>query len=274
MKSRLELHDGSHPRAGAGHERNDQLGNPVFYTRPELIDEESGALKIVGADAGHIGRSLRCRVGDVVRVGDGSGRLFITRLTAVGEEEVSGTVVSGLHFDKEVPEITLVQAAGRPSSMDESVRRSAECGIARLVPVITPRSPSGYGDKLGDRLSRWRSIARESSKAARRAWPMQIPEPALWPELPEIDSNVGIVLWEGEGRTGLREALPVDRPDSIVLVAGPEGGFSSGEVESLVSLGYVSTGLGRLILRSETAGPYAAMMARFFYGLLGPGDVF
>jgi 16S rRNA (uracil1498-N3)-methyltransferase len=87
------------------------------------------------------------------------------------------------------------------------------------------------------------------------------------------EQEINLVLWEHESSMGLREALPDTPPESIGLVVGPEGGFESDEVDLLAQRGAVPVSLGDLILRTETAGPYVAMLIRYNYNLLEPLEV-
>jgi RsmE family RNA methyltransferase len=54
-------------------------------------------------------------------------------------------------------------------------------------------------------------------------------------------------------------------------VVGPEGGLSCDEARFLEDRGAVRASMGDLILRTESAGPHAAMLIRYHYGLLKPG---
>jgi 16S rRNA (uracil1498-N3)-methyltransferase len=53
-----------------------------------------------------------------------------------------------------------------------------------------------------------------------------------------------------------------DGPQSVVLLVGPEGGFSPAEVAVATSAGFVSTSLGPRILRTETAAMVAVALAQ------------
>jgi 16S rRNA (uracil1498-N3)-methyltransferase len=129
--------------------------------------------------------------------------------------------------------------------------------------------------KLEGRVERWRRIAREASKVARRVRPLVVGEPMEWPpgmhELSRQELN--IVLWEEECLQDLADVMPVETPYTIGIIVGPEGGFSSVEVEMLEELGCVKESMGDLILRAETAGSYAATLVRYHYGLLKPESV-
>ena len=75
--------------------------------------------------------------------------------------------------------------------------------------------------------------------------------------------GLALVPWEGETTTSLKSALTAgeegnDRPFSISLFIGPEGGLSEEEIETARRYEVGPVGLGPRILRAETAGLVAA----------------
>ncbi|MBU1867114.1 MAG: RNA methyltransferase, partial [Candidatus Margulisbacteria bacterium] len=73
-----------------------------------------------------------------------------------------------------------------------------------------------------------------------------------------------LIPWELEKSLTLKEVLK-GLPDSILLLIGPEGGFSRQEVDLAVKAGFKAVSLGKRILRSETAG--LASLAAISYEL-------
>lgn len=245
----------------------------MFYTDPCDIDLNAGTLFLRGDEAKHIARSLRAREGERVSVGDGSGNRYETRLTAVEPSVVSGTIISSRYHEKERPSVNVYQAVSKMKHMDETVVRTAESGVCKVVPFISERSPVDSLGKSLNREERWKKIAWESSKLSRRKWLMEIVE--VRPDLAGSEKFPGdeltIVLWEGEEEAGIVEILPEKAPESIGLVVGPEGGFSENEIEIFVSRGVKTASMGNLVLRTESAGSYGAILLRSHYGNLGSG---
>ena len=82
------------------------------------------------------------------------------------------------------------------------------------------------------------------------------------------DDELTIVLWEGEEETGIVDIVPENAPESIGLIVGPEGGFSEAEVGSFIRRGAKTASMGNLVLRTESAGSYGAILLRCHYGNL------
>ncbi|MFB0518956.1 MAG: 16S rRNA (uracil(1498)-N(3))-methyltransferase, partial [Acidobacteriota bacterium] len=81
-------------------------------------------------------------------------------------------------------------------------------------------------------------------------------------------SGLKIILCEGAER-GLKEALKGTTENKVVLMVGPEGGWSPREVELSLQWGFIPAGLGRRILRTETAGIIGVALVQYERGDLG-----
>jgi len=249
------------------------MGLPVFYASKDHIDAERGIITLNAADSRHLTRSLRAREGDCLMIADGIGTMYEARLGSTMEEMVRCTILSEDYLTPEKPQVVLFQAMSKNQAMDETIARAAEAGASRVVPFTSRRSPVEAVRKSAGRLERWRTIARESSKVARRAWPLEVRPPL--PGLPDEAAirTVGecVVLWEEEDRRAFAGSLSAEPPRSIGLVVGPEGGLEGSEVDVLRTLGARTASLGGLNLRAQSAGSYAIIVARYHYGLLVPG---
>lgn len=259
------------PRLQSDHPHKMSL--PLFYESAGGINLDSGTVTLEGGEAGHLSRSLRAREGDEVLVGDGAGGRYRVKLGSVTRDLVEGSIESAETTEPEVPRLVLYQALARPAKMDEVVQRAAESGVSSLVPFVSPRSGEGSERLASSRILRWRKIALEASEVARRAWPLIIGDPLVWPlgSSHLREQELSILLWESESGRGLAGVLPESPPRSIGIIVGPEGGFAEEEAALLSSAGASPVGMGDLILRTESAGSSAAMLIRFHNRHLEPG---
>ena len=246
-----------------------KMGLPIFYVKPEIFERDADVLALEAEDARHLARSLRARVGDVITLCDGSGKVCGATLTSVSPSAAEARIDSCRVIPPERPEITILQAVSSLPRMDDMILRAAETGAARVIPFESPRTPEGAGRKAATRMERWRKIAREGSKVARRPRPLIVDDVQTWPPAIWNDRDLDILLWEDERSRGLADALGSEPKDSLGLIAGPEGGFSAEDVDVLRSKGAVPVTVGDLILRTESAASYAAMLVRYHFGMLG-----
>ena len=152
-------------------------------------------------------------------------------------------------------EISLYQALPKGRKMELIVRQATELGVRRIVPVLSEHSLVKITKAEADsKRQRWQRIAREALQQSGAARLPQIEQPIGLTELLERN-DPGRVLFFHQVRLAagsLHECL-AEVPVRLSLLIGPEGGFSEGEVESLVGSGFTPVYLGDTVLRSETA---------------------
>jgi 16S rRNA (uracil1498-N3)-methyltransferase len=169
-------------------------------------------------------------------------------------------------------EVTLVQGLGKGDKTEAVVRDATELGVRRFMPVATERSvrrPS----RAEVPLERWRRIAQQAARQCGRGdvpaiLPLTELDAALGRLAPLAPSTLGLCLHpEGDEALGAVLAQHAACREVIVLV-GPEGGFSPAEIARARELGFRVVALGPLVLRTETA--CAAVMGALLGGLPSP----
>jgi 16S rRNA (uracil1498-N3)-methyltransferase len=239
---------------------------PRFYAP----DARAGVadLTLPADEAHHALRVMRLGVGDEIAVFDGRGREWRARITAVGKSGVVAHPVEEIAAAREarVP-VTLLQAVLKGDHMDAVVRDAVMMGVTAIVPAITARTIARAGAASAARArERWQRVALASVKQCRRA---VLPSVALPTALDEAIApfaptakHLAVVL--AEPATGARGFSPADATDveSAVLVAGPEGGWSSAELSVLAARGFSAMTLGAMTLRADAAALVAISMLR------------
>lgn len=209
---------------------------------------------IHGSDAHKITNVLRLRDGDVIEVVDSQGFVFAATL-----ESKDGTLQARLAEAREssaaIVSIDVAQGIPKGQKMDFVVEKLSELGVRTLIPIETERtivqtvSPS--------KLERWQRLARTSAQQSGRTTLLIVEDPTplmrLYGRFAEYDAV--LFLWELAARQPLREQLPpiVSGAKSVLVVIGPEGGFSHAEGEAARAAGAHLLSLGERILRTETA---------------------
>ncbi|MBI3793428.1 MAG: 16S rRNA (uracil(1498)-N(3))-methyltransferase [Nitrospinae bacterium] len=211
---------------------------------------EVGAKQIIGgADARHISSVLRLKPGDMVAVSDGTSKIFLAEIVGMGKNRVVVKIIRETPaFTLKKPLVYLAVGISKPQVMEICVQKAVELSCSGFFPLISQRS-----DVLSpSKMERLRKIAREAGKQCGRGDVMEVSDPVEAEGLPT--DGFKIVLWEEEKGRTLKEVLnSVQTPEKIILAVGPAGGFSAEEMERLRGLGFPSAGLGRIVLRTETA---------------------
>jgi 16S rRNA (uracil1498-N3)-methyltransferase len=222
--------------------------------------------------AHHLGHVLRVAVGDVVQAVDGSGSLLAVRLTALTGRRAEGVVEARTPLASESPlELTLAQGIPKGDRMDAIVRMVTELGVSRVIPLLTARTVvRPEAARVAARLARWQRIAKEAAQQSGRAVVPEVTAPRDITTLARSPGTDGLLvcLWEEE-REGLATRLPPPPRARVTVVVGPEGGLTAGEVGELAGAGALVAGLGRRLLRTDTAGVVAVALLQARYGDLG-----
>jgi 16S rRNA (uracil1498-N3)-methyltransferase len=244
---------------------------PRVIVRPETI--EGDRVRFDADEARHLGRVLRLHAGAVVDATDGAGHLYTVRLGALEAAGGWGTIEARAEPACESPcAITLAQGILKGDRMSWLVHKATELGVARVLPTTTARvvarpAPGATVHR------RWQRIAREAVKQCGRVVvpPVERPRPFAEVVREVAGHDAALLCWEGGG-VALDEALPPPcRPARLLLLVGPEGGFTPEEVALAERAGASLVSLGPRVLRAESAGLVAVAVCQYRFGDLGGG---
>ena len=158
--------------------------------------------------------------------------------------------------------------------MDDLVRKLCELGVARWIPFFSQRSIARPdASRLAGRSRRWHRIAAEALKQCRRIDLPAIAAACSFNEVLDYSKacDLKIVFWENESAPLRRDIESKEKPSNgkILLMLGPEGGFTRGEIELAQRSGFIVAGLGPRILRAETATLAAVTLVQYLFGDMG-----
>ncbi len=240
---------------------------PKFFIEKEKII--SGEIVISGGDATHIAKVLRMEPGESLTLCDGEGTDFDAEIISATKEEVSLKILSERPCSAEPGlKVTLFQGLPKQGKMDYIIEKCTELGIHEIVPVACIRSVVNVKeDKQDKKLARWRKIAAESVKQCKRGAIPNITEVMTVKEaiLYAKSLSLTVACYENEEQFSLKEAFSGEKPDSIGIFIGPEGGFDEKEVELFLQENIKTVTLGSRILRTETAGHTVLSCAMYEY---------
>lgn len=148
--------------------------------------------------------------------------------------------------------ITLAQAVPKGQKLDFVVEKATELGVNRIVPLRTSRTIGGASEH---KQERWEKLARSAAQqSGRRSVPEIEPSQQFVAFLPRIRTfDAALFAWE-LATMPLRDSLrDLKGAENVLVIVGPEGGFSHAEAEAAVEAGARAVSLGSRILRTETA---------------------
>ena len=232
-------------------------------------------IEITGADAHHLMHVMRARPGQEIIVVDDENQVARMEMTAFCETAVTLTLRERLAADTESPiQLVLAQCLLKADKMDFVVQKAVELGAVGVVPVRSQNCVVRYdAKKAAGRRDRWQKIADEAAKQCGRTALLSVEpvtdiEDFLQQEAANADTEL-IFCYENEQDQTVKDYLSQVTAKRIVLLVGPEGGFSLDEAEAVAEAGGHSVTLGPRILRAETAALAALAVAQYAKGDLG-----
>ena len=240
---------------------------------PQLYNEE---MHIEGVDARHISKVLRMQPGAQLQIVSDDGVSAVAEITAIDSERVTVRCLEKLAESHE-PRVKLVLAQGlaKGEKMDFIIQKAVEMGAYSLIPVAMEHSVVRLdGAKAAKKVERWQKIAESAAKQSKRdIIPEVQPVQSMAEMLAKCACQTKIIAYECEDRLSLKTALKAAEEaggiSELLLIIGPEGGISEGELEQARQAGAVPVSLGRRILRAETAGLVAISAIFYETGDLG-----
>jgi len=245
-------------------------GNTGSLSRIHVTDTLAPGANIAlpPAAAHHLSRVLRANIDDRVTVFDG-GIEFDAAITHIDKHGVTVKLGAGAPVDRESPlPCTLVQAISSGDRMDYTLQKAVELGIAAVQPIYSERSIVRLDERrTGTRLAHWRQVAASACEQCGRNTVPVVAEPLSmidWFAALDAAPADGLRLLMAPGAAQRLHDLP--RPSSVMLLAGPEGGFSDNEIELAVQRGFNAIRLGPRTLRTETAALAALAAMNALWG--------
>ncbi len=234
---------------------------PRFFITADQI--ENGIATIMGDDAHHLSRSLRAAVGDTVTLCDMAQCEYDCELIEFLPDCVKARVLSARPTKTDPPvRIVLYQALPKGDKLDSVIQKAVECGVAAIVPFESERCVARAKKESEARKTERRTrIAHEAAKQCGRGILPTVHETVSFDEMLSMAAKADRTLfcYEGEGTTPIGTLFSGDIKSTgeLALVIGSEGGFSLSEAERARDAGFWMTGLGKRILRTETAPIFA-----------------
>lgn len=212
----------------------------------------------------HWVRVLRAQPGDQAILFNGLGGEFLVQLTEVNKKDATAHL---LHYDPvdRAPDyhVILGQVMSKGDRMDYAIQKATELGVHKIQLLVSERCEMRLKyDRDQKKLEHWQQVTIAAcEQCGMNRVPEILPPVTLEDWLLQTKNSPAskLVLAPQQNSAVLHKPLP----KSILLLVGPEGGFSEGEIQQAVDHGFSCWTLGPRILRTETA-PVVALAALLY----------
>jgi 16S rRNA (uracil1498-N3)-methyltransferase len=233
---------------------------PLFLLDPGALSgvRAGSAFTLDGEECRHAAMVRRIGPGETVLLADGSGLVATGTVTGRGRSALELRVEAVEEEPEPAPRLVLVQAHAKGDRDEQAVEVATELGVDEVVPWQAERCVVVWRGERGARArAKWGKVVRAAAKQSRRARvPEVAPHARLRDVIPRVEAAaLALVLHEDAEAPLAAVQLPPD--GDVVVVVGPEGGITDGELASLQEAGAHPVRLGATVLRSSSAGPAA-----------------
>ncbi|MBD3381412.1 MAG: RsmE family RNA methyltransferase [candidate division Zixibacteria bacterium] len=241
-----------------------------FYVSPQNVNNDEVIFS--EEESTHITKVCRKSEGDEIYATDGLGNRYLLRISDNNEKKVIAEVLN-TDMDINEPKLKLSLAVPwtKDPKLDLIITKCTELGVSKFVYYTADKSVvKKDDDKIEKKIERHKRLSISAVKQSLRC---------VVPEMRDIGSSHNfkryLHFYESSYYADLnRDALPLDTalkgqlPKWLLLVIGPEAGFSREEKIILEENGALPISLGPRRLRFETAAIAFTSMALALLGEL------
>ena len=246
--------------------RDDARSVPRFFCAGDL--SQGATRDLPEAAAHHAARVLRLTVGDPVIVFNGEGGESDARILSIGKDHVSVRVGPWRAREAEPSvRVVLLQGLSARERMDFTVQKAVELGVAEIFPVEMRRSVMRLAEERATRrVEHWQNLVVAACEQCGRNRVPEVHPVSAFPDwlgahsaAPEEQRLILSTVAE-------RRLRDLPAPRVLLLLAGPEGGFTPEELEMAQACGFTPVRLGLRVLRTETAALAALAAIHALWG--------
>lgn len=219
-----------------------------FFVSPDRIKDNLADL--TGDDFRHCIQVLRKQAGDTIALLDGAGWVYQSEIQSIGKKSCVCSIRSRQQREKSLPAaISLAFGLVKNRALESIIRDTAALGVTKIVPLSTR-----YSVKQAINPARARKIAVESIKQSGNFYLPKIENVRSLPEwLAEIPPASLKLLADMRGTQPIGDVITREIGLPVIVLVGPEGGFSDEETRLAENAGFVPVRLHPHRLRTELA---------------------
>jgi 16S rRNA (uracil1498-N3)-methyltransferase len=223
-----------------------------------FCDNLQGPSAILNEEESRHCKVLRKQIGDEILVIDGQGTLATCRIVKFQSKE---TQLDLLHSERKAKSRgyyfhLYIAPTKQNDRIEWMFEKAVEAGLDEITFIETEHS-----EKNRINISRLERIALSAVKQSAQFYLPKI-NPLIKLSSIQIDETFFLAhCYEEQNKIGLIEAIKSSGQTNIIsILIGPEGDFSTGEIQNFCKKNVPAISLGNNRLRTETAGLYCAMV--------------
>jgi len=225
-----------------------------FINKNNIIDNK--VLINDNENYSHIARALRARTGEKLLLIDNEQIQYETTISQITNNEIVCEIQKSYPSKRDLEfDLFLAQSPLRSDSQLTIMEKATELGARGIYPILTDNCAVKKEVALS-KVDKWQKVMYEASKQCERAKiPTCYPVTSIQEVIKENFDRI-IVFGERSTERSLKQYLsdsPIKKAEKILVIIGPEGGFSQKEFSFFKENNFPIISLGELILKADTA---------------------
>lgn len=227
-----------------------------------FCNQDSDLFTLSRDDSYHITKVMRYNIGTKIEIVC-NNTLYLSEITSLTPFVVAKKIAS-IDNDSKSLNVTIAQSLVKEQKMDYILQKGTELGVKEFIPLITTRSVVKIEKKEDKKINRWNLIVKEASEQSKRLDIPLVNKAHNIKELSLLDYDYKILCTVNELSKSIKTVLSnIQESDRILIVVGPEGGFTKEEEDYLINNGFISVSLGSRVLRTETASLFVLSIINY-----------
>ena len=223
--------------------------------------KQNEELILYDSDIHHIKNVMRCKINDKIEV-IYEKQLYICQITNLIPLEFKILETPKENNELDI-KLTIAVSLVNEQKFDLILQKLTELGVTTIIPIKTERSIIRLDDKKETKkLERWQKICKEASEQSHRSIIPKVENIINLKELTNKNNGLKLICSLNENTKPLSTYLK-DKPKDILIVIGPEGGFTKKEEEILINNKFLPISLGKRVMRVETAAIYVTSIINY-----------
>jgi 16S rRNA (uracil1498-N3)-methyltransferase len=230
---------------------------PFFYHKE--LNKTSTVISLDEATSKHVVQVLRMKQGERIHLTNGQGLLALTEISEATKKSCSVTIIE-THFTNPLVKrktAIAISPVKNASRFEWFLEKATELGINEVIPLLCQRT-----EREHFRYERMNQICISAMLQSQQTWLPLLHQPIAFDDFVIVSNNwqyKWIAHCIEDDKQELAASLANDMADSLILI-GPEGDFTTGEINNAIIQGFKPVALGNTRLRTETAGLAAAAL--------------
>ena len=228
---------------------------PLFFepylTRetPWLLSQETSR---------HIVQVLRMKESQQFQLTNGKGESHVVEIMLANKKATEVKFISAVQRPALAPAISIgISLMKNPSRFEWFLEKATEIGVSEIFPLICART-----EKPHFRYDRMRGIIVSAMLQSKQLWLPVLHEPIAYNQFVSSTSGAGKYIAHCLPGNIIPLRDKMEKGTDKVILIGPEGDFTSEEIDLAIAKDFIPVSLGSTRLRTETAGVVAATIFR------------